>query len=371
MLIITQTDRISYSQREAQDSTTMGQEQRRDYDQLDLNEDIGPEMEDPLFPLGSFAEESPPRAAGRRTPTSDPMDGSDRKRPASSSHPRRSPPPHPYFHYSSSHNYRRSPRSGAPPAAPGGGGYHATTPSTSSQHGRPPPPPMYHYGSYHGSPPPGYTPRTSPRRGGGYYPQQQGYSPYYHYHPEQQHWEGGQQHYPPPYDHEEDAIPPPPPSSTKKRPNPDQLPMSPRTADTPEKGAPKPRSPFRSPPTSKQRFRRSPAFASPYIGSYGSFGMMDTPSGAILAPAEFSPMGPSFTEFGDEENSPLPLATADGFPQKLSISRSGSQDSRDTPVIQRRSRPKDEPSPLSGFMSELSPFAAGLQGVPRSPLHHS
>lgn len=105
---------------------------------------------------------------------------------------------------------------------------------------------------------------------------------------------------------------------------------------------------------SKQKYKRSPDFhPSPHFGTYGSFGL-DTPS-ATLAPAEFSPMGPSLQAF--DENTPLP------FGGEFRISRSNSHDSS-TPVLRRR---KDESSPLTGFMSDLSPFD-GLHGIARSPM---
>ncbi len=290
-------------------------ERSREFDQLDLNEDFtGPE--DPLM-LGSFSEESPPRLPAR-SPSME--RDSEQKRPARS---RRSPMPHAYsYHHTNPGSYRASPKGNYPPSA--------------SRY----PHPGY---SAHASPYLGYTgsgQRSSPR----YYP---GYHPY-PYHPDA-YWDAPHQaNYPHPYDQDDD-IPPPPPSSTKK-PLPERETDSP---ETPEKAL-KSRSPFRSPPISKQRYKRSPDFhPSPNFGNYGSFGL-DTPS-ATLGPAEFSPMGPSMQEF--DENTPLP------FGGDLRISRSNSQDSA-TPVIRRR---KDESSPLTGFMSELSPFD-GLHGITRSPM---
>jgi hypothetical protein len=163
--------------------------------------------------------------------------------------------------------------------------------------------------------------------------------------------------------------------------------------------------------------RRSPFFqGSPppasMFGTYGSFGMMDTPSGVLGA--EFSPMGPAFSGFGDE---PTPLGLLAGvgddededdtrhFTGKLSLSRSGSSVESDTqPLVQRRSTTtatarhhhhrqlpmssnrsrnsrsiKQEDggaattSPMRGFLNDLgsgsSPMMeSGIQGVPRSPL---
>ena len=92
---------------------------------------------------------------------------------------------------------------------------------------------------------------------------------------------------------------------------------------------------------------------------------MDTPSGTLGA-SDFSPMGPAFSGFGDE-NMPLPMEEAYGV--KLSISRSGSTESGEPPVIRRRK--DEEPSPISGFMSDLAPLESGIHGIPRSPLRHS
>ena len=304
----------------------MDQAERRDFDQLDLNVDFtGPE--DPLM-LGSFSEESPPRLPppGGRSPSLDQEPTSERKRTASASRSRRSPSSHPYAYqqpYSSTRPpYGRSSREG----------YHSTPGQGGS---RGPPHPGYQYG--------GYPPQSSPR----FYA---AYSPYQYQ--ADRYWDGPPGPYP--YDHE-DEIPPPPPSSTKKGPpqlTPSDHPHSPH--GTPEKI--KPRSPFRSPPASKQKYKRSPDFhASPCFGTHGSFGM-DTPN-AMLGPAEFSPMGPSLEEL--DENAPLP------FSGVLGISRSNSQDST-TPVIRRRTI-KEEASPLTGFMNELSPFQ-GLHGIARSPV---
>lgn len=295
-------------------------ERTREFDQLDLNEDFtGPE--DPLM-LGSFSEESPPRMPAR-SPSIE-RDSEQAHRPQRS---RRSPPPHPYAYqqpHAGSSAYRRSPRESYPPSA--------------SRYPHP------GYAPPHLSPRPGHNSgtRSSPR----YYP---GYPPYPYY-PEP-YWDAPPPgNYPTLYDQDDD-IPPPPPSSTKKHPT-DRESDSPQT---PEKLS-KSRSPFRSPPMSRQKFKRSPDFqASPNFGPYGSFGL-DTPS-ATLGPSEFSPMGPSLQEF--DENAPLP------FGAELRISRSHSHDSA-TPVIRRR---KEDNSPLAGFMSELSPFD-GLHSIARSPMVH-
>eukprot|EP00339_Tiarina_fusa_P025740 CAMPEP_0117049734 /NCGR_PEP_ID=MMETSP0472-20121206/34343_1 /TAXON_ID=693140 ORGANISM="Tiarina fusus, Strain LIS" /NCGR_SAMPLE_ID=MMETSP0472 /ASSEMBLY_ACC=CAM_ASM_000603 /LENGTH=1100 /DNA_ID=CAMNT_0004763257 /DNA_START=351 /DNA_END=3653 /DNA_ORIENTATION=- len=354
------TDRYQHHPQREHPPHAMDERTARDYDQLDLNEDIGPEMDDALFPLSSFAEESPPRTAARSPEPVDP--NSERKRPASSSHPRRSPPQQPY-----SYSYTSSSQHGRTPSRSGGGEYQ----STPSSQGRTP---MYQYGYQHGSPPaPGYGPRSSPRSNYYYGP-----SSYYNYHPEQQHWEAPYHRYPPPggpppppppyYDRDEDTIPAPPQSAVKR---PKEEPMSPTGTrqETPEQEKPA-RSPFRSPPQSmgKSRpYRRSPMNQqSPYIGGYGSWDMnMNTPSGT-LAQEAFSPMGATFAGF--DENTPLHLG--EGLGPKLSISHSGSHDS-DTPMG-RRLRPKNAASsPITGLLNDMSPFDRGLiRGTPGSPVHH-
>lgn len=77
--------------------------------------------------------------------------------------------------------------------------------------------------------------------------------------------------------------------------------------------------------------------------------MTDTPGGTLAQ--DFSPMGPSFTEF---DETPLPKDFSGGFDDLARLTRSASH---------------EEPSPLSGFMSRMSPIHGGLSGVPRSPLH--
>jgi hypothetical protein len=185
-------------------------------------------------------------------------------------------------------------------------------------------------------------------------------------------------------------------SSSTRRPSPPPPPMdgpAGSTHTTPEKVVKAMRSPFRSPPLSQTKVsyivhasllfcsrsantylyldsQRSPFNGSPTpLGGYGSFGMLDTPGGTLAA--EFSPMGPvmnnAFTAgFGEHPT-----------PPQLSLSRSNSEEDIMATDKDAGSYSKTATSPFSGFIkgfsgSHLPPKPAtaggGLHGVSRSPL---
>ena len=93
---------------------------------------------------------------------------------------------------------------------------------------------------------------------------------------------------------------------------------------------------------------------------------MNTPSGT-LAQEAFSPMGATFAGF--DENTPFQLGEG-SLSERLGITRSGSQDSGETPMG-RRLRPKATPrSPIAGLLNDLSPFGGAIiRGTPASTHH--
>lgn len=113
-----------------------------------------------------------------------------------------------------------------------------------------------------------------------------------------------------------------------------------------------------------QKYKRSPLFqgGTPRIGTYGSW---DTPGGGTpggtLGAAfdnEFSPMGPSFAPFGDDDDSPVEDAV---FEPKLPMEEAPPSAAR--PIIFARPQGQPSASPFSSFVGELSPFPA-RQGSP-------
>lgn len=294
----------------------MENERTREFDQLDLNNmDFADNEHDPLMLASFSADDSPTRGP---QPISSPRESaSEHKRPASAIR-RRSPPPHAYAYQhsfsTSRDHFRRSPKESFP---------HTPT----GHHG--PPPPGYRYPGYaHPSPAAGYgrLPRSSPAVYGypGYPPPRQGYwmSPHTDFDS---------------YPEIDDQIPPPP-SDDVNHPS----------HGTPEKLMS--RSPFRSPPNSSKKFKRSPE-SSPNFGPSNSWGM-DTPSATLAN--EFSPMETTLHEL--DENTTF----------DLDLSRSNSQDS---PGLIHRAKSTDQ-SPINTLMHGFSPYEAALRGFSQSPLVH-
>jgi len=386
--------------------------QRRDYDQLDLNEAImgeGIEVDDPLF---TFDEEEGSLSRDfSRQPSEGNAVTNSRKRGSSvldhnPTFAKRSPMSHPYQHYYPQEGFQSSAldlkSAGTKTARAGGGygddtvktsGYHQgnTTSSSTLRSGTSPAYPTYYGHSYQAFK---HCESRTPSRGnsqhGAYY---SGYSPYYRYYPDRSGtWDS--RPYPlsvpgtpkitgPPYESDDDDSPPAPPSSPGVR-----SATAEGKTSTPEKLSMKnvTRSPFRSPPlntswgcggselrNNKAAFRPSPFFqASPgMIGNYGSF-EMGTPSG-VLASADFSPMGPSF-ELDEDSSIPFPLGEGIGSGNLL-ISRSSSNDDSEgtpSPTTGGRNRRRLR-SPMSRYMSNMSPIDAPstMHGsTVRPTLHH-
>ena len=282
--------------------------------------------------LGSFAEESPPRAPRRRSPKASPQQ----------------------YEQGQPYHYRSSPQP-PPPYPPGSG-----------------PPHMYYQGPPAGSPY-AYPPHTA-------YPPYRGYPPQGEQPPLPWASTPAQQfaEYPPPDRSPRRGSPPP-----KKRHNWDSNTSSPESSTTPEKVFPeKPSaSPFRSPlPSgekgSTKKYKRSPLFPGGGTPGISQFGSWDTPGGtlnSIHAAAlgdEFSPMGaPFIAPFGDEsplregETAPMP------FDAKLELARSDSGEdaaANRPPAIRQRPTGQPSASPFSTFVGELSPFPPHMRGPPIS-----
>jgi len=355
----------------AQNSMDLPRRHQRDpYAPVDLDNAVADVFN---APLGSFTEDSPPRGgcsssddermkrhaqrSPRNSPQGSPLGGRHTMPPQQSY-----PPPYDRGGY---HSYQRKPPyPGAPPAG-----------APSSHRGVPPPPPYHASGrdSYPPQPPPGYPPQQA----------------YYGYPPQQQHQQPEHNWNSPPA--LDDSFPPhpvtdsnnklmmrgsplrgsplrgPPMRSSPLRASPAREPRGFSSISTPDK---RPGKIFRSPPSTRASppsNRKSPMFhASPSIGGYGSFGMIDTPGGTLAA--DFSPMGPSFAGLGDETPAP-PSNDAFGGRQ-LNLSRSTSSGEFGAPMIQQRPTKADQ-SPFGAFINDFSPaFASNnsLPNVPRSPV---
>jgi hypothetical protein len=329
----------------------------REYDHLDLNDSLMGEdamigADDDLFPLDPTDERSdafPPTA------DVDPMDDDSsskrpyRRSPLHDSHPF---PLNSHFPGSDPRNASKNRQSRNFPTGP--------PPYPSGGH-----PPHYYNGpSYPPNRTTGGDPKNPSSSQSPYHHYQRynlGYSPYHRHHGERYPWPPpppAGATVGPPYDSDEEPIPPPPPG--KKR----SLSPNPPGQSTPEQLS-KSRSPFRSPPpesTSKRHFRPSPIFqGSPtQLGACGSF-EFETPSG-ILGTGVFSPMGPSFD--GTEEFPP----SGEGFSRsRWDMSRSLSQESESSSIPPGRSRRQLEPSPLTGYMNDMSPIESSMMRSPLPP----
>ena len=323
--------------------------------------------------MGSFAEDDddlPPRGGGGTAPKSPSKANNEAAGDKNSKvrSPRTSPKTkvyHPFGGPAGYHPYQKSPHTFPKAAAANHSRRGPQTPSSA-----PPPPP--HYLSY---PPP-------PHGFHHFYPTYPPPPPHHHLpYPAGESFSAWAS--PKPYDEPYQANPG---SNIKEAfraspPRRSPPPMDGDNAATPEKLKPLNRSPFRSPPVSQSKLSKSPMMmmnmfhGSPSaIGTYGSFGMMDTPGGTLAA--EFSPMGPMLhspfnaAEFGDDERGQK------ASPPKLpAMSRSHSTDDDD-----EDDNEQIPASPFAGFMNDdfnyVPPSSSGdkpaategLEGVPRSPL---
>lgn len=388
-------------------SLSKASNQRRDYDQLDLNEGImgeGIDGDDPLFTFDD-EEGSPPRNAPRHPLENNSVVNSRKRESSAVGHQftpsKRSHMPHPYYQLYPQEEFQSTTFNSKPYGVKfSGGGREREVEGIdkpSEDHNRIPPPSSVlrtgafpAYPSYYGHPYQAPTFRNrenrTPSRGTpqDYYA---GYSQYYRHYPERPcPWEsrahplsasGTPKITCAPYE-SDDEDPPQPPSL------PDDTSGTARGKDSsPDKVVAKiaTRSPFRSPPRNtnwgggselkNNMFRPSPFFqASPgIIGSYGSF-EMGTPSGVLAD--NFSPMGPSF-ELDEDSSIPFPLAEgiAGG---NLLIPRSLPRcESEGTPSPSNSERDvRRHRSPMSRYMGNMSPIdpPITLQGsIARPTLH--